>query len=708
MAEATEPTRPWRRAWSTRARQITLVVLLTTTVVLGAAGLVVEGRYQLPALYAAAVALVATAVAVLVLRRISPAPVPDTLDGTTFDEQGLGHDANPRDIEDVDYVALGLGGTNMMGMLWTVAMGRRAVGVEMRGDPSLGVHWNIREDLYHHFGLIDQLMLERYGEDGVPRRGDGKPFRLADSFYHPETSAGAVAADEVVTGFLDSEIGEDAHVAGIIHHTEFIDDRWNNGSPQRIVTIVDSARPPTEHDPSMIGRSMVDVLDGPSTFQAGASEVLILQRRYLEAIEKMDLERGVTPRVRLFTHHRVVTGGDHNGYVGWFRRDEGFVPLPDGRKRIQIEEIRELDHKGTFKRTRVPGTAVIDLGVPELFVIAQGFDSSDATRLGFKQEDVKVDHLDGRGPVVAQADYLAGLLEILVDGRLRRRIASEFDKAGNEYWVRQIAVGHQEDPEVGWILVQVPDFKTFDPILAGLVPQGTDREDPEYGAAYQLLLRDYYLEQVSHIVEIPKEDLEKVQMPYGPKLFSLVEQVGTDALVAANGVVAGDSFGNGHFLTSGGAITGMVGHGARVFRYWQDREGGMDQPSAIRRLADGIKEDTDGWLHVSAQEFSQAVPINFGSERIEKISRASGRSVSARATTIDATRRHRHSLVPLDHSDWRRLVIRSGRTYALSLPPLSEMHPAVREAAPEAMTSMDTMDVMDAMADNGSVMAGGA
>ena len=36
---------------------------------------------------------------------------------------------------DPDFLALGLGGTNMMSMLWTVAMGRQAVGVEMRGDP---------------------------------------------------------------------------------------------------------------------------------------------------------------------------------------------------------------------------------------------------------------------------------------------------------------------------------------------------------------------------------------------------------------------------------------------------------------------------------------------------------------------------------------------------------------------------------------------
>jgi hypothetical protein len=63
-----------------------------------------------------------------------------------------------------DFLALGLGGTNMMSMLWTVAMGRQAVGVEMRGDPFLGVHWNIREDFYHQLGLLDQMMLERYGE----------------------------------------------------------------------------------------------------------------------------------------------------------------------------------------------------------------------------------------------------------------------------------------------------------------------------------------------------------------------------------------------------------------------------------------------------------------------------------------------------------------------------------------------------------------
>src|SRR5438045_7154389 len=94
----------------------------------------------------------------------------------------LDHDEMLLGVRDPDFLALGLGGTSMMSMLWAVALGHRAVGVEMRGDPFLGVHWNIRADLYHQLGLIDRLMLERYGEPRVPRRGNSdKLFSLAET-----------------------------------------------------------------------------------------------------------------------------------------------------------------------------------------------------------------------------------------------------------------------------------------------------------------------------------------------------------------------------------------------------------------------------------------------------------------------------------------------------------------------------------------------
>ena len=567
-----------------------------------------------------------------------------------------------------DFLGLGMGGTNMMSMLWTVAMGRRAVGVEMRGDPFLGVHWNIREDFYHQLGLIDQMMLERYGEEGVPRRGDGRIFRLAECFYSPYTVSGDIVADEIIDGF-DS----DQHIVGTIHDVEFIDDRWRDGLPNRVITVLAPPKPPDEPDPRKIRTNMVDVLDGPSTFQAEAASIQKLLRRYLELIEQIDRDNNRVPRVQLFTHHRVLPA-----------EGEGFIRHPDGRLQIRIESLKEFDFKGQFVRVREPGSEIIDLGIPALFMIAQGFNSTDAKRLGFEQHDVEYDHEDGRGLVVAQADFLAGLVEVLVGGRLRRRISSTFDKDGNEFWVRQIAVGHENDPEVGWVLVQVPDFLTLDPIEAGLIPEGTDPNSPEYFASYQTLIYDYYIKQASEVLEIPRQELMKVQMIYGPTLFSLVERVGDDALVAANGVVAGDSFGNGHFLTSGGAMAGMVGHSARVLEYWRSIDEGTSPSDAIRRLADKIKEDSHGWLEVSAKEYSQAAPINFGAERIEQISKASGIATSARANAIDSARRQRHALIPLDPSNWRRLFVRNGRVLS-ALPELEEDHPLQR---PEREASM--------------------
>ena len=83
-------------------------------------------------------------------------------------------------------------------MLWAIVIGRRAVGVELRGDPFLGVHWNIRKDLYHQFGLIDQMMLELYGETGVLLRAHGKRFSLAEFFYSADTMAGDIVTDEII------------------------------------------------------------------------------------------------------------------------------------------------------------------------------------------------------------------------------------------------------------------------------------------------------------------------------------------------------------------------------------------------------------------------------------------------------------------------------------------------------------------------------
>lgn len=568
-------------------------------------------------------------------------------------ETGHSEDTNPAsEMENfnADFVALGLGGTNMMCLLWSVAMGRTCIGLEMRGDPFLLIHWNIRVDLYHQLGLIDDMMMERFGEHGVPRRANGKTFKLVDCFYSPETTSGYVVADEVIDGHDKVH-----HIAGTIEHIEFIDDRVGpDGQPKRQITVLPPPQIPSKPDPQGIRSSMIDVLEGPSTFQTEANNLLILLRRYLEGIQQMDEDQGVPPRVRLFTRHQV-------------KEDDGFKHTEDGKISITAEEVEELDFKGKLTRVAAPGSKDITINAPDLCVIAQGFNSIDAKRLGFTQRDVRVDHHDGQGPVVAQADYLAGFIDVLVDGRLRRRIASAFDDSGNEFWVRQIAVGHEGDPQVGWVLVQVPDYLTFDPVAAGLVSHDVAHDSPKYFAAHQRLLTDFYMCEASKVLGVAENELRGVRMAYGPKLFSVVEKVGTDPRVATNVLVAGDSFGNGHFLTSGGAMTGMIGHSMAVKSYWEDVDNGMDEENAKNILAETIKQGTHDWLEQSAKEFSSFAPVNFGIERINTIASETSISVNDRAQAIDASRRKRHDVQVQDPCDWRRPAMRNGRVMTAGL-----------------------------------------
>lgn len=630
--------------------------------------------YHVAFLVGAGFALVGVILTLLFVKPAVPKTVPNVLDQVGGDS---GFHQDQTGLRDPDFLALGLGGTAMMAMLWTVAMGRRAVGVELRGSPYVApMRWSLREDLYHHLLLIDKMMLERYGEDMLPRRGDGRPYKLAECFYSPHTSAGSVRGDEVVTGFE----GE-SHVAGVAHRLEIIDDRYQDGLPHRKVTYVQQPDPTPDLDMTKCGRSMRESLDSPSIFQVGAEEMLIVLRRYLEEIEEMDLAQGRDPRVRLLTYHRVAEPVRQRLLARWLRRrsskeSDGFVVHGDGRRGIRVEAVRELDYKGSFRRVRVPNSEVIDLGVPKLFMVAEGQDSSDARRLGLQQEVVHIDHNDGRGPVPAQADYLAGNIDIYFDTRIRRRIASEFDKEGNEYWIRQYSLGHEEDAQIAWTLLELPEWKTFDPIAAGLVPRGTDRDSKRFFAGHQFLLRQYFTDQLRLITGIPSADIEKNQLSYGPKLFTIVERIGTDALVAANGVIAGDSFGNGHYINSGGINTGMVGHGMRVLRYWQAIESGVDHEKAVRQLADGIKEDTQAWIDASAQEFAKP-PVMIGTDP------AAQERARQLDTTLAAARAYRRSIIPQIYPDeWSRIHFRTGRIYGYNLPPIPETHPAFWETGP--------------------------
>ncbi len=636
--------------------------------------------YHLAFLIGAGFVVAALILSVTVLKPAVSDTAPDELDAAAIDEETFEHDLTG--VLDPDFLAIGLGATNSMAMLWSVAMGKRSVGVELRGDPYVfAMHWNVRERLYDHFCLIDQMMLERYGADRLPRVAGGERLLLADIFHHAQGKSGDARADEVIAGFAPQ-----SQIAGLVRAREYIDDRFVDGAPRRTIAREGAAVQPAfgPRDPRVLDEDLRDVLEGPTHFQVGSEELLILMRRYLEAIEQIDLEAGCEPRVRLFTYHRVLPSRGRSAsrlssLLG--RREhaqQGYVDAPGGRKRIRIEAVRELDEKRGYRRIRRPGSEVVDIGVPELFVVATGEESSDARQLGFEQEAVTIDRGDGRGLVSAQADYLIGEIEVFVDSRVRRRIASEFDKQGNEYWVRQVATGHEDDPEIGWFLIEVPDYKTFDPIRAGVTPAGTERGSSEYYSGFQFLLHDYFREQVSQLTEIPKSEVRRIQLAFGPKLITVAEKLGVDAQVCANGVIAGDSFGNGSYLESGGVNTGIMGHAKRVLRYWQARADGVEHEVAIRALADAIKQDTMVWQDLSAADFSQPprAPAPAGAAARH------ARRARHQDAIIETTRRHRRSISPPDFpDDWSRFVTYVGELHAYELPPLQQTHPATRRPA---------------------------
>jgi EmrB/QacA subfamily drug resistance transporter len=621
--------------------------------------------YGLAFLVAAGILAGALAVSWLTVKAAVPDTAPTELDptrrGVIQQENDATGAVNP------DFLALGLSGTNMMAMLWSIAHGRRAVGVEMRGDPSAAqMHWNIREDAYHHLAVIDQMMLERYGAGRLPRLGDGSLFKLHECFFDTDPASAADArADEVLTGFIP-----DSHIAGLVEESVHIDDRPVNGRPARTLTKLGPAPRPAGPSTAKIGRPLAEVLAEPSAFQVGAQELLLVMRRYLRALERLDLAAGEPPRCRIFTYHRVVVPGRRLGARGSLRRrftneSDGFVTERDGRTRVRIEAVVELDGKRSYRRVRAPGTKVLDLGVPELFMIAEGVQSSDAARLGFRQEPLLIDHMDGRGPVRAEADYLAGVMTIYVDSQRRSRISTETDRDGNEYWVRQVMIGHEDDAEVAWIIVEVPEFRTFDPILAGIASPDAPIDSAEYFGGFQHLVQQYFLDHATVLTGLPRFEVARMSMAARPVLITVRAGMGRDALITPNGVVAGDTFGNGDFLTSGGINTGMIGHAFRVRQYWQDRDRGVEAAEAIATLAGSVKGDTSAWLAQTAEQFRQPAAAT----PVQGVTPAGAR----RQAAIEATRRLRRSVDPIPYNDvWSRITLFVGRLHSYPLPELPD------------------------------------
>jgi hypothetical protein len=543
-------------------------------------------------------------------------------------------------VDGPDLVAVGLDVTGLMSMLWTVASGRRAVGLGAGYPAPAGACWNLTADIYHQLALLDELMYERYGEHGVPRRADGQLIRLAVCFYRPDAAAAPAPADQ-------GAVGAGQHVAGPVGYTESTDDRWRAGVPQRERRVM-PIELPDKADSQHLRAGVAEVLAAARPFRVLATDLAALLRRYLQAIEQLDRQRAAPPRVRLLDRHRVAAG------------PPGFAAAADGRLRIRAEAAAGAGPAdgavaggvaaggvaggvaageaggvaggvpaggtaaggvaggggvagaaGAGEAAGGAGTELVDLGVPELFLVSQGVRSPDAERLGFTRTPVLVDRGDGQGPVAARSDLVVGLLGAAMPVPVRRRIATEPDEDRDEYWVRQYAVAHPHRPEATWLAVEVPDFLTFDPVELDRLPAGTDRHSAEFAAAYRELLSEFFHDQAAQLLGVPAAALRQRDVHYGPTLHCRAPSVGDDPRVAPNGLVAGETYGTGQALNAEDCLVGIVGHSARLLDYWRHRDAGATTADALDRLAAGIRADTADWLAASAADLTEADHTHF-------------------------------------------------------------------------------------------------
>ncbi|MFY1693543.1 hypothetical protein [Plantactinospora sp. WMMB782] len=101
--------------------------------------------------------------------------------------------------------------------------------------------------------------------------------------------------------------------------------------------------------------------------------------------------------------------------------------------------------------------------------------------------------------------------------------------------------------------------------------------------------------------------------------------------------------------------------------------------------AEEVMSGFDSELHIAGTiQHVEFIDDRWRIRQIEQATRAVGRS---RATLIDSARCTRHSLEPLDHSDWRRLLLRNGREISEPLPPIATTHPMLRRDVAAAPVS---------------------
>ena len=507
-----------------------------------------------------------------------------------------------------------------------VASGQRAIGVEERSEPNRAVHHNSREEVWHFLHELDRRMESLYPGQ--------QPFSLAQTFFHPDQTA-------------------KENLAGRVKRVLYSDDRGDSSA-----SIYLPAPEAKDEVPGDGSSTPAELLNSPSLLQYEILQLEKMFRAYAKGLQAIDEAEGrYPPRVTIYDSHRVTEQG--------ITLDEG------GHWALEVEPVLT---KNQPRKTNAPisdGEA-IDLGVPDLCLFAVGSSEQRLTELGAKQVSVTYDDLPGHeGTETALASaFLAGNFDLQLDGTHRRRIASAYAPDGREFWVRQIAVGHEDDPEVCWVLVEKPPFLSFEPAERIALPLDFDQDSPKYRALENQLRYEYYLGQVALVLNIDEEEVAELELNFGPEEFLNTDKVVEDVRLSPNAIVFGDSTGVANVGVSGGATVGLALHGPALLRFFDSQTGDDPVPreQALTRLAEELREATLAWIKMSKIEYLTGTPTNMGKEAADRIEHEKPGATTQIAPNVGTLEDFEDvGLVPLQTESWDTPAIPVGRPTANQL-----------------------------------------
>jgi len=406
-----------------------------------------------------------------------------------------------------------------------------------------------------------------------------------------------------------------AGVSGEIKSVEFLT-LDANGNEVGAPIIRQPKQAPVDVNGKTVGADAL--ANAPSVFQTKAANEMKAVWARLDQLAKKEADKaastpGYKPRLQLLKDHEIdetPVEGDKRRVVVKKTADM-WVNAATGEQRAIV---KGAPTPAGFSKRLVKTGEAIDLGVPDLFLVAEGAGSSTRNMIGgFEWQEV--------GP---NTRYIAGYVKGITlssrpdpdtglgggkAGVVRRSLRTEniegADGTKTAVALRSIAISPENLKDI-WALAEVDPRLDFDKPES--IKAFFHKDMPKEEA-----VKSYYAQHISKLTGRGEDEIKNAMFDYGPTPFVLQSHITGPAPDNAQNVqVIGDAKANSHFLTSFGAVGGSTNTPIALRQYYADLDNGLHPDIARATLAKRVDINAVAWVRNGLKEFTGVGPVNFG------------------------------------------------------------------------------------------------